>query len=628
MDKNTIIGFSLIVALLVGYSWFTKPSEEQIKAQQAYNDSIRQVQAEQAAIREMEFAQAQAYADSINNDKPAADYGAFNPLTVGQEQYYTLENDSLLVTLSNKGGSIVSVQLKGYLTSDKEPLVLFDQNDAKTQFTLVTNNNRIVESGNLYFTATQVNDSSITMALQMDSTSALYLHYNLGKNAYLVNMSMEAMSMDKYLSPQMTSLDWSWDMKIRKQERSKKFEGRYSGIYYKFYDDEVENLSNDADDREDLSNRIHWIACKDQFFSTVFIAEESYFTNTQVESTISKESNYLKDCKIVANSNMCDLQGNDVTHFTYYFGPNSYQLLSSLDDNVENSEYQYNLEEMIPLGWGIFGWVNKYLIIPIFNFLGSFISNYGLVIFLLTLIVKLVLLPFTYKSYMSTAKMRVLRPEIEKINAKIPEDKPMERQQATMALYRKVGVSPMGGCLPMLLQMPFLFALFVFFPAAIELRQQGFLWADDLSSYDAIVSWTTHIPFISSYYGNHVSLFCLLMAIANIASTKISMDSQNTGQQQMPMMKWMMYLMPVMFLFFFNDYASGLCYYYLISTLLTLLQTFIFRMSINDEKLLAQLKANANKPQKKSGFMARMEQMQKEQLARQREMIKQQQKRR
>ncbi|MEE1183534.1 MAG: YidC/Oxa1 family insertase periplasmic-domain containing protein, partial [Paludibacteraceae bacterium] len=219
MDKNTIIGFSLIVALLVGYSWFTKPSEEQIKAQQAYNDSIRQVQAEQAAIREMEFAQAQAYADSINNDKPAADYGAFNPLTVGQEQYYTLENDSLLVTLSNKGGSIVSVQLKGYLTSDKEPLVLFDQNDAKTQFTLVTNNNRIVESGNLYFTATQVNDSSITMALQMDSTSALYLHYNLGKNAYLVNMSMEAMGMDKYLSPQMTSLDWSWDMKIRKQER-------------------------------------------------------------------------------------------------------------------------------------------------------------------------------------------------------------------------------------------------------------------------------------------------------------------------------------------------------------------------------------------------------------------------
>lgn len=627
MDKNTVIGFGLILAILVGYSWYTQPTEEEIKAQQAYNDSIRQVQAEQAALKEMEILQAEAYADSLQQQTPKADYGVFNALTEGQEQLYTLENDSLLVTLSNKGGTIVSVQLKGYLNCDKEPLVLFDQNDAKTQFMLVTSNNRIVESGNLYFTPQQVTDSTLTMALQMDSTAALYLHYNLHKDRYIVNMSVEAIGMDKYLSPQMTSLDWSWDMNIRKQERSKKFEGRYSGIYYKFWDDDVENLSNESDDREELSNRIHWIACKDQFFSTVFIAEEAYFTNTQVESTISKDSNYLKDCKVVTSSGF-DVYGNEATHFSYYFGPNSYQLLSSLDDGVENSENQYNLEDLIPLGWGIFGWVNKYLIIPIFNFLGSFINNYGLVIFLLTLIVKLLLLPFTYKSYMSTAKMRVLRPEIEKINAKIPEDKPMERQQATMALYRKVGVSPMGGCLPMLLQMPFLFALFVFFPVAIELRQQGFLWADDLSSYDAIFSWTTHIPIISSYYGNHVSLFCLLMAIANIVSTKITMDSQNTGQQQMPMMKWMMYLMPLMFLFFFNDYASGLCYYYLISTLLTLLQTFIFRISINDEKILAQLKANAAKPQKKSGFMARMEKMQKEQLARQREMLKKQQKRR
>ena len=627
MDKNTIIGFSLIVALLVGYSWFTKPSEEQIKAQQAYADSIRAVQAEQEALREMEYQQAQAYADSIKTGKPAADYGVFNAVAVGEEKLYTIQNDSLLVTLSSKGGSIVSVQLKGYTTFDHEPLVLFDQNDAKTQFTLVTNNNRIVESSDLYFQVQSVTDSTLTMVLPADSTGAgLYLHYNLNKDSYLVNLSMESVGMDKYLSPQMNSLDWTWNMKIRQQERSKKFEGRYSGVYYKYWDDEVENLSNESDDREEISNRLHWIACKDQFFSTVFIAEESYFTNTQVESTISKDPNYLKECNIVTSSNFST--GADVTHFTYYFGPNSYQLLSSLDDNIEQSEYQYNLEDMIPLGWGIFGWVNKYLIIPLFNFLGSFISNYGLVIFLLTLIVKLILLPFTYKSYMSTAKMRVLRPEIEKINAKIPEDKPMERQQATMALYRKVGVSPMGGCLPMLLQMPILFALFVFFPAAIELRQQGFLWADDLSSYDSIFSWTTHIPFISSYYGNHISLFCLLMAIANIVSTKITMDSQNTGQQQMPMMKWMMYLMPVMFLFFFNDYASGLSYYYLISTLLTLLQTFIFRMSVNDEKLLEKLKANATKPQKKSGFMARMEQMQKEQLARQREMIKQQQKRR
>jgi YidC/Oxa1 family membrane protein insertase len=626
MDKNTIIGFTLIVALLVGYSWYTKPSEEQIKAQQAYADSIRMVQAEQEAIREMEFQQAQANADKAVSQQ-VADYGVFNAVAVGEEKLYTIQNDSLLVTLSNKGGSIVSVQLKGYSNFNHEPLVLFDQTDAKSQFTLVTNNNRIVESSNLYFQVKDVTDSTLTMVLPADSTGAgLYLHYNLYKDSYMVALSMESVGMDKYLSPQMTSLDWTWNMKIRQQERSKKFEGRYSGLYYKYWDDEVENLSNESDDREDLSNRIHWIACKDQFFSTVFIAEESYFTNTQVESTISKDPNYLKECNIVTSSDLFNDAG--VTHFSYYFGPNSYQLLSSLDDNIEKSEHQYHLEDMIPLGWGIFGWVNKFLIIPIFNFLGSFISNYGLVIFLLTLIVKLILLPFTYKSYISTAKMRVLRPEIEKINAKIPEDKPMERQQATMALYRKVGVSPMGGCLPMLLQMPVLFALFVFFPAAIELRQQGFLWAEDLSSYDSIFSWTTYIPFISTYYGNHISLFCLLMAIANIVSTKISMDSQNTGQQQMPMMKWMMYLMPIMFLFFFNDYASGLSYYYFISTVLTLLQTFIFRMSVNDEKLLAKLKANSGKPQKQSGFMARLEKMQKEQMARQREMLKEQQKRR
>ena len=576
-------------------------------------------------MQALEASQAQAYADSIKQEQKL-DYGVFTELTKGQEEFYTIENDSIKLTLSNKGGIISSVELKGYTTYNKTPLVLFDQNDAKTQFTLITADNRIVESNELFFHAKKLNDSAIEMYLPVDNDSYLTIAYTLTNGSYMVDMTIKANGMEQYLSRNMTELDLSWQMSVRQQERSKKFEGRYSGVYYKFWDDDVDNLSNDGDDREELSGRVKWIACKDQFFSSILIAD-SYFNNPKVESLVSKNDGYLKDCSISTSCGF-DITGKQPTKLKYFFGPNSYQLLASMDDDIENSEDQLDLEELIPLGWGIFGWVNKYLIIPIFNFLGSFINNYGLIIFLLTLIVKLILLPFTYKSYMSTAKMRVLRPEIEKINAKIPEDKPLERQQATMALYRKVGVSPMGGCLPMLLQMPILFALFVFFPAAIELRQQGFLWADDLSSYDAIVSWNTHIPFISSYYGNHISLFCLLMAIANIVSTKITMDSQNTGQQQMPMMKWMMYLMPIMFLFFFNDYASGLSYYYLISTLLTLLQTFIFRMSVNDEKLLEKLKANAAKPQKKSGFMARLEQMQKEQLARQREMMKQQQKRR
>lgn len=625
MDKNTIIGFALILALLVGYSWYTQPTQEQLDAQKAYADSVRMAQAEQAAIKEMEFQQAQAYADSVKHAQ-VVDYGALTALSIGEETTSVLENDVIKLTFSNKGGMIQSVELKEYTTFNKEPLVLFDQNDAQTRFSLITANNRIVESDRLYFQAQQIDDSTLVMTLPVDSTAYFSMIYQLHPGSYMVDMTIQSKGMEKVLSPRMTALDMSWNMQIRCQERSKKFEGRYSGIYFKYWDDEVDNLSNESDDREELSNRIKWIACKDQFFSTVLIAD-NFFTNTNVESHISKESNYLKDCSVLTAFDF-DITGSNDTHLRYFFGPNSYKLLKSLDDNVENSEDELTLDELIPLGWGIFGWVNKYLIIPIFDLLGRFISNYGVIILLLTLIIKLILLPFTYKSYLSTAKMRVLRPEIEKINAKIPEDKPMERQQATMALYRKVGVSPMGGCLPMLLQMPILFALFVFFPAAIELRGQSFLWAEDLSSYDSIYSWTTYIPFISTYYGNHISLFCLLMAITNIISTKISMDSQATGQQQMPMMKWMMYLMPIMFLFFFNDYASGLCYYYLISTLFTLLQTFIFRMSINDEKLLAKLKANSGKPQKKSGFMERLEKMQKEQMARQREMLKQQQKRR
>ena len=330
-------------------------------------------------------------------------------------------------------------------------------------------------------------------------------------------------------------------------------------------------------------------------------------------------SKYLKDVEAHMTVGF-DPAGEMPTHLAYFFGPNQYKVLRSYDKGVD-SDLQLDMDKMLPLGWGIFGWVNKYLIIPIFNFLGTFIGNYGVIILLLTVIIKLILLPFTFKSYMSSAKMRVLRPQIEEINKKYPPEKALERQQATMALYQKVGVSPMGGCLPMLLQLPILYAMFTFFPACIELRQQPFLWADDLSSYDAIVSWDAYIPIISSIYGNHVSLFCLLMCITNIVYSYINMKDQ-PGNDQMPMMKWMMYLMPVMFLFIFNDYAAGLSYYYLVSLLITILQTFLFRLFVNDEKLLAKLNANKSKPKKKSRFMERLEKMQKEQQAYQREMAK------
>ena len=623
MDKNTIIGFALILAILVGFSWWTKPSEEEIARQQAYNDSIAAVQAQKAVEQEIMFQQTIIEQEAANANQ-AFDYGVFTPFSQGENQKVVLENEELKLTLNTKGGNITEVELKNYKNYDKNPLILFEEQDVKQYFTLVTANNRVVESSNLYFTPSMLNDSTLAMSITLESGETLSQVYSL--DGFMVNYNIESKGMNNVLSPRMNTVDMVWNVNMRQQERSKKFEGRYSALYYKYYADEVENLSENGSDAEKLIGKVKWVACKDQFFSSVLIAED-YFTNVEIESNISEPVNYLKDCKTQLSFNY-DASGAQPTNLKFYFGPNSYQDLKDYDDNAQTSADKLNLEELVPLGWGIFGWVNKYLVIPIFNLLGSFIANYGLVIFLLTLIIKLLILPLTYKSYMSTAKMRVLRPQIEEINKRIPEDKPMERQQATMALYRKVGVSPMGGCLPMLLQMPVLFALFVFFPVAIELRQQGFLWADDLSSYDSIFSWDVYIPFISSYYGNHISLFCLLMAIANIISTKISTDAQSAGSQQMPAMKWMMYLMPIMFLFFFNDYASGLTYYYLVSTLLTLLQTLIFRLSINDEKILHKLNTYKPKENKKSGFMARLEQMQKEQMAKQREQIKKQQRRR
>lgn len=623
MDKNTIIGFALILAILVGFSWLSRPSEEELAKQQAYNDSIAAVQAQKAMEQEIMYQQTIMQQDSAKANQ-AFDYGVFTPFSQGENKKVVIENEELKLTLNTKGGNITEVELKNYKNYDKNALILFDENDAEQYFTLVTANNRVVESSNLYFTPTMLNDSTLAMSITLETGETLSQVYSL--DGFMVNYSIQSKGMNNVLSPRMNTVDMTWNLNMRQQERSKKFEGRYSALYYKYYDDEVENLSEQGSDAEKLIGKVKWVACKDQFFSSVLIAED-YFTNVEVESNISEPVNYLKDCKTQLSFNY-DASGAQPTNLKYYFGPNSYQDLKAYDDNAEKSADRLDLEELVPLGWGIFGWVNKYLVIPIFNLLGSFIANYGLVIFLLTLIIKLLILPLTYKSYMSTAKMRVLRPQIEEINKRIPEDKPMERQQATMALYRKVGVSPMGGCLPMLLQMPVLFALFVFFPVAIELRQQGFLWADDLSSYDSIFSWDVYIPFISSYYGNHISLFCLLMAIANIISTKISTDAQGASSQQMPAMKWMMYLMPIMFLFFFNDYACGLTYYYLVSTLLTLLQTFIFRVSINDQKILAKLNSYQAKPKKKSGFMERLEKMQKEQLARQREEMKKQQRRR
>lgn len=621
MDKNTLIGFLLIGIVLLGFSWLNRPTPEQVEAQRRYQDSIAKVEyAAQMELQKQENKSQQAeeavadLPDSLRVARLQESYGVFADAMVGTDDYTVLENDVVELRLSNKGGRVSYARLKKYDTYDGQPLVLFDEKESKFDLTLVTATNRVISTGDLYFTPVKGNDpNTVIMRLNTGGGSHLDFTYTLKPDDYMVSFVIRGTGLNGVLSPSTNALDLVWEQAIPQQEKGRKFEDRYVALYYKFMADDVEYLSESKSESKQVPNRLKWIGYKDMFFSTVLIAQEG-FEATSFDSKMYESGNILKRFK-TTTSVPFDLQGKEATAFRFYFGPNKFPLLQSYDQDVAPDQ-QLDLEKLVPLGWGIFRWVNQYFVIPLFDFLGKFIHNYGILILLLTLIVKVVLFPLTYKSYMSSAKMRVLRPQVEEINAKYPgQDKALERQKATMELYSRAGASPLSGCLPMLLQMPVLVALFMFFPSAIELRHESFLWAHDLSTYDAIVSWNTYIPIITPYFGNHISLFCLLMTITNIIYTKYNMEMTNTGQQQMPGMKAMMYMMPLMFLVFFNQYASGLTYYYFISTLITIIQTLVFRYTINEDKLLAKLEANKRKPVKKSGFMKRLEEAQRAQQA-------------
>lgn len=619
MDKNTLIGFLLIGIVLFAFSWLNRPTPEQVEAQRR-QDSIARVEYEQQMKLQQEAGATEraedaidALPDSVRMARLQTNFGVFADAMVGTDGYTVLENDRVELRIANKGGRIAYAQLKEYDTYDGQPLVLFEGDESKFDFTLVTATNRVVNTGDLYFTPVKGNDpNTLVMRLQTGDGSSLDFTYTLKPDDYMVDYSIRGTGLNGVLAPSTTGLDLVWEQDVRQQEKGRKFEERYVALYYKFMADDVEYLSESKSETKQVSNRLKWIGYKDMFFSTVLIAGEEGFEATTLDSKVIPTGNLLKRFKTTTTVPF-DLQGREATNLRFYFGPNKFALLKSYDKGIEADD-RLNLEKLVPLGWGIFRWVNQYFVIPLFDFLGRFISNYGIVILLLTLIVKLVLFPLTYKSYISSAKMRVLRPQVEEINAKYPgQDKALERQKATMELYSRAGASPMSGCLPMILQMPVLVALFMFFPSAIELRHESFLWAHDLSTYDAVISWSKYIPVITPYFGNHISLFCLLMTVTNIVYTKYNMELTNTGQQQMPGMKVMMYMMPLMFLVFFNQYASGLTYYYFISTLITIVQTQIFRYTINEDKLLAKLEANKRKPLKKSGFMKRLEEAQKAQ---------------
>ncbi len=552
-------------------------------------------------------------------------YGKFARFLAGTPQTVRLENDVLDLQLNSLSGSITRAQLKKYDTEYsadetkkvKNPVVLFegDKNTFNFQIPLPSP----VETSQLYFTPRQLNDSTVLMALDVAPDAFWGIEYTLPKGeSYVVRVRVVQKNMAPVVQSNNRNLGFTWQQDLHRQEQGRMFEERNSALYYKYAGGSVENLSESGNDTEERKAKIKWIGFKNQFFSSVVIADRP-FNTADFHSTTLQGTDYLKNMQAQAVVNDYDWTSENPANFSIFLGPNLYPLLSDLDDTLYPDE-DLHLTKLIPLGWSIFRWINTGVVIPVFNFLGKFISNYGIIILLLTIFIKLVLFPLTYKSYKSQALMRVLGPDIKAINDKYPgTENAMTRQQKTMVLYQKAGVNPMSGCLPMLLQMPILFAIFSFFPSCIELRGQSFLWCHDLSAPDAIISWSGDIPLVTKYFGNHISLFCLLMTATNILYTWLNTQNQaNT----MPGMKWMMYLMPVFFMVFFNNYAAGLSYYYFLSLLITIMQPYAFRFIINEDKVRRQMAENAKKPRKKSGFMARLEEMQKQQQA----MLREQQK--
>lgn len=630
MDRNSIIGLVLIALLLVGYMIITKPSKEEIEAMKRHQDSIAKVKhekdsldkiqkqiltAREDSLKKLELTKDSALivnSDSVNKLNLVSKYGIFSNAAIGKEKFIKIENEKMIITLTNRGGKIYSVELKEFKTFHQQPLILFE-NDSTSLFGIeLIVDGKAISTNDLYFEPAIDEDiikvsgknQKISMRLTASDKKYIEFEYIVKPNDYLIDFDIKFIGLEKELENN-PYINLKWLVKVPGLERGRDWESNNTTIYIKFSGEKEFEYLSETKEQDSFQSRgsIQWVAYKQQFFSSILIAKDK-LDNPKISSLKIKDekSKFLKIFNSEFNLPL-KKSNNQSYNFSFYFGPNKYSILKS---------YGQNFEKLVPLGWGIFGWVNKFIVIPIFNWLGKFIDNYGIIILLLTLIIKLGLFPLTYKSYLSSAKMRVLKPQIDAISEKFPKGKEMEKQQAIMNFYKKAGVSPLGGCLPMLLQFPILIAMFRFFPASIELRQESFLWAQDLSTYDAIVEWDTYIPIISNLYGNHISLFTLLMAISMLISTWITSSNQPSNAN-MPGMKTMMYIMPVMMIFWFNKYSSGLSYYYFLANLITILQTVIIQKFIIDEKkLLAQIEANKKKPAKpKSKWQQKLEEAQK-----------------
>lgn len=642
MNKNSVIGIILIIGILVGWSIWMTPSKAEIARQRHIQDSIYQAQRERFIEDSIRFVTAQKEAeqsvyqldsseeptDAVMRDK----YGVFATTAIGEEKVYTIENDVMKMTLTSKGAYVKTVELKDYKTWDSLPLIGFDENTTKFNLSFFAAN-RNINTIDLFFTPylnnekyegvenIKVGDNPLTISFkaftdnlgdELNQNQYIEFVYTVTKDEYMIDFDVKTVNMKNVIASNTNFVTIDWYADLLKQEKAV---DRYNGsdVYYKFVSDDVESISGsrggDKDGEKDLRSNLKWISFKQRFFSYSLIAKESFSSAVIGMKTDPRQQNsrYLKTMYASIDVPFDAFQENNTLPMQFYFGPNSLKIMD---------RYDIGLDKQIPLGGKLVGWINRYIVVNVFNWLGSYGWNYGIVILVLTIIIKLCLMPFAYKSYQSTAKMRVLKPEIDEINARYPDEKDnMKKQQAVMDLYKKAGASPTSGCLPMLLQLPILWAVFRFFPSSIELRQQPFLWADDLSTYDSILDLGFNIPF----YGDHVSLFTLLMTVTTILYTYINNKQMAaTNQQGMKGMKVIMYLMPIMFLGLFNSYSAGLSYYYMLVNIITFLQMYLFRVFTNEEKLRKKIEMAKQKPVKKSRFQKRLEEMQKQQQQMQR----------
>lgn len=625
MDRNTLIGLLLIGAILLGFNWFNKPTPEQ-EAQPTPTEQTLNAPSSVGSI----------------NPAPAANMTAVEVDSLGQPmlpayqqarpvQTVELKNAKLSVKLSTRGGAPVEAILSDYLNNAdegkpdevKQPVRLFAPEDVRFNLPLRTVQNTMLNTADLTFELVEQTDSTAVMRLPIEQDSYLDFRYKLRSDDYRLDFGIVGYNLERLLPANTSLQDVEWAQRIPQQEQSHKFEAQYSSIYYYTRGGDVDDLSTSGRDEEKVTESLRWLAFKDKYFSSVLINRTGSFDDNVIAiEAMPENSGYIRSCSMRGTFPFNLRQGAQAD-FTFFFGPNDYELLRSYDEGVSKDE-ALNLDHLVYLGVNVFRALNRYLIIPIVSFLKDYISNWGIIILLLTILIKLLLSPFTYKSYLSQAKMRILRPQVEEINkkyeGKTDQETMLKKQRETMALYSSAGASPMSGCLPMLLQMPFLIALYMYFPTSILLRGESFLWAHDLSTYDPVISWDFNIPLVSSLLGNHISLFCLLMTIVNIIYNKYMMSqTASAGGEAMAGMKYMPYMMSIMFFFMFNQNASGLSYYYFISTLITIIQYFAFRYAINEEKLLAKMEENKKKPRKKSKWMERLEEAQRQQQQMQRE---------